>query len=788
MINYKQLNLYFLILWSVIGQSQSNYFSYTIDSKTGKVLMDVDKVGEEFLMVTYLSNGLGSNDIGLDRGKIMSQRIVKFTKHGDKLLLVEPNYDYRAESNNAQERKSVQEAFAKSVIYGFKIESSEGNKHKIDLAPMLQEDLNDISKELKNAKQGVYKLDKLRTSIDYDNCLNFPENAEFEVITTFTGESTGQYLPTVTPTPELVTLGQHVSFVKLPDNKYKPRAFHPYSGYFPRQYYDYATPINESLVKRVIPRHRLIKKNPELAQSEAVEPIIYYVDNGCPEPIKSALIEGARWWNQAFEAAGFINAFQVYELPKDAHPLDVRYNVIQWVHRSTRGWSYGSNVADPRTGEIIKGHVSLGSLRVRQDFMIAQGILSPYENTDDADLPMMEMSLARLRQLSAHEVGHTLGLAHNFSSSVNDRASVMDYPHPYIMLDSKGGFDLTKAYDVGIGEWDKRAIVYGYKQIDNNEAKGLNDIILETQNKGLLYLSDPDARPDNSASPSSHLWDNGKNAIDELNRIMKVRQKAISNFGKASIKKGVPYSELEKVFVPVYFMQRYQLEAVSKMIGGVDYSYSVKGDGLPSTITLVPKVLQVQALNNILSTLDDQNLNIPANIKAMMLPPAYGYSRTRESFRNKALYMFDEVSAKESAIAHAFDLLLQPARLNRLMLQNYDVREYLNTINEYIVNKNSMSNYTSTGSIAAGQFIYKLIATLLDDNLHTGVKAELYRILVRNWRAIDDGVQIGPGYLQNLVRQYLSNPNGMPLLKPNTSIIPPGAPIGCGAFHDHDED
>ncbi|HMP28745.1 MAG TPA: DUF5117 domain-containing protein, partial [Saprospiraceae bacterium] len=497
--------IFYLLSISFIVNAQDNYFNFSIDQKTGKVNLLIDKLNEEFLMVTYLSHGLGSNDVGLDRGKIMSKRIVKFAKYGDKIMLVEPNYDFVAISNNAKEKKSVEEAFATSIIYGFKIDSTLNNKtYKIDITPMLMEDLNDVSKTLKNTRQGTYKIEKTRTAVDFENCHVFPLNAEFEVVTTFTGDATGAYVGTVTPTPEVITLGQHVSFIKLPDNDYKPRLFHPYAGYFFRQFYDYATPIEDALVKKLILRHRLGKKFPNQEKSEAVKPIIYYVDNGCPEPIKTALIEGARWWNQAFEAAGYINAFQVYELPTDAHMLDIRYNVIQWVHRSTRGWSYGSNIHDPRTGEIIKGHVSLGSLRVRQDFMIAQGILSPYDGRENPDAPLTQLALARLRQLSAHEVGHTIGLAHNFSSSINDLASVMDYPHPMIDINEKGEWDLSKSYDTKIGEWDKRAIMYGYKDFGSNEERGLNDLIEETQKMGFLYQTDGDARPVYGASTHSH--------------------------------------------------------------------------------------------------------------------------------------------------------------------------------------------------------------------------------------------------------------------------------------------
>lgn len=756
--------------------AQDNYFKIAFDPKSGKVNMMISNLNEEFLMITYLSNGLGSNDIGLDRGRITSKRIVKFQKFGDKILLVEPNYQYRAVSDNTREKKSVEEAFAKSVIFGFKTDSIiNGNTYKIDLSPMLTEDLNDVAKTLKNTKQGTYKIDKTKSAVDFDNCHVFPMNAEMEVVTTYTGEAAGAWVNSVTPSPDFVTLGQHISFVKLPDNNYKPRKFHPYAGYFFNEFYDYASPINESLVKKQLLRHRLEKKYPDREKSEAVKPIIYYVDNGCPEPIKTALIEGARWWNQAFEAAGFINAFQVYELPKDAHMLDIRYNVIQWVHRSTRGWSYGSNVHDPRTGEIIKGHVSLGSLRVRQDFMIAQGILSPYKDGKEDESAISEMSLARLRQLSAHEVGHTIGLAHNFSASVNNLASVMDYPHPYITLDAAGNFDLSKAYDTKIGEWDKRSVMYGYKVFEKDEDAELEKLIIETQKMGFYYQTDADARPVYGASVHSHMWDNGNDPVSELKRIMNVRKKAISNFGANSVKKGTPLSELEKVFVPVYYMQRYQVEAVSKLIGGQLYNFAVKGDALPMGNKALDLTTQKQALRELLNTISEQNLQIPKSLVELMQPPADGYPRSRESFKTKTHFSFDEISAKEAAIDHLLEYLLHPSRLNRIQQQSWGSNLYLKTINDEFLSKIS-PNASNAANLGHHIFTMKLISLLQDDMLHFGVKAEINQLL-KNYISRPVSGSVHHVLLKQMIQLYYEQPTLAP--KRQEIPLPPGAPIGC---------
>src|SRR5690606_29657677 len=296
-------------------------------------------------------------------------------------------------SDNAQERKAVEEAFAKSGLWGCEVGAEEGNSYLIAMTPFLLSDGYNIIKTLKDRKQGSYKLDASRSAIYLPNTKNFPKNSDFESILTFVGAPEGKFIREVVPTPEAVTVRVHFSFVELPDDGYEPLPYDPRSSFNSVEFYDYATPISEPLVKRYSVRHRLEKKDPSAAISEAVEPIVYYLDPGTPEPVRSALLDGAKWWNQAYEAAGYKDAFVVEMLPEDADPLDIRYNVIQWVHRSTRGWSYGASITDPRTGEIIKGKVTLGSLRVRQDYLIATGLLAPYEEGKPVSDAMEKMAL-----------------------------------------------------------------------------------------------------------------------------------------------------------------------------------------------------------------------------------------------------------------------------------------------------------------------------------------------------------------------------------------------------------
>ena len=648
----------------------NGFFDFKYEEKSNKIFLEVDKLNYDFLYIHSLTTGLGSNDIGLDRGQLGDQKIVRFKKYGNKLLLIQPNQKYRAYTDNILEKNSVKEAFAFSVIYGFEIIDSDSGSYKIDLTPFLMQDAHGVPDRLNNLKQGNYKIDLSKSSIELTNTKAFPKNVEFEALLTYKGKPNSYLIPSVSPDSKLISLIQHHSFIELPDDNYSTREFDPRSGAIMTSYMDYATEIEKPIIKRKIIRHRLKKKNVNSEYSDPEEPIVYYLDPGTPEPVKSALIEGALWWNDAFEEIGFKNAFQVKVLPEGADPMDCRYNMIQWVHRSTRGWSYGASVVDPRTGEIIKGHVSLGSLRIRQDFLIAQSLMNrPYEFDNDNDQPMLELALARIRQLSAHEVGHTLGFAHNFASSSNNRASVMDYPHPLLAI-NKDGIDFSNSYSVGIGDWDKVSVAYSYSEInDQNEKPFLDKILENAYKKGLRFITDSDARSSSGSHVNAHLWDNGKNVTQNLNEIFKIREKAISNFSEYNIKKGEPFSKLEDLFVPLYFMHRYQTEAVIKLIGGMDYNYSTRGDGQLIVKDLEYKI-QNDALLSVLKSLDAKHLTIPKNILNLFPPRAYGYPSNRESFKGRTGVSFDPFSAAQTASEFSINLLLNTERLNRIKVQS----------------------------------------------------------------------------------------------------------------------
>lgn len=649
-------------------EAHEGFFRYYWDESAGKIWLEIDRWEEDFLYVEALAAGVGSNDLGLDRGQLGGEKVVFFTYSGPKVMLIQPNLDYRANSDNPDEVRAVQEAFAQSVLMGAMTKARSGERRLIDLTPFLLRDAHGTARRLQRNGEGSYQLDPQRSAVYLPRCRNFPQNSEFEALLTFAGQPTGRYLSTVTPSAEAVSIRQHHSFIQLPDDDYQPRAFDPRAGFYPLSYQDYATAIDQPLTQRFITRHRLQKQNPKAKRSEAVEPIVYYVDRGAPEPIRSALIEGASWWNQAFEAAGYKNAFQVKVLPEGVDPLDVRYHVIQWVHRSTRGWSYGGGITDPRTGEIIKGHVSLGSLRVRQDFLIAQGLIEAYENGTQPDPRLEQLALARLRQLSAHEVGHTLGLAHNYIASSRDRASVMDYPHPMITLNAKGEVDFSQAYDTGIGAWDQRAILYAYQDFPEgvDEAEALQEILAENERLGQPFLSDADARPMGSAHPQTHLWDNGESATAELQRLTELRAHALAHFSEKNIPLGAPLATLEDVLVPIYFMHRYQAEAAAKVIGGRSYRYQMRGDHQPDPAPVSTEQQQA-ALNALLTTLSPDFLALPEGLVSSLPPRPIGYPRGREHFDHRTGFTLDVLSAAEASATMTLRLLLHPHRANRLV-------------------------------------------------------------------------------------------------------------------------
>ena len=759
------------------------------DEKTGRMLVRVEDFDTPFLYQSSLPRGVGSNDLGIDRGQLGATRVVRFLRSGPKVLLVEDNLRYRATSDNDDERQAVAESFARSVIWGFTDIDPDADSTIVDATAFFVRDAHGVAQRLKATGEGTYSVDDGRSAIYLPRTKAFPDNTEVEAIVTLVGEPAGRHLPTVTPDARFVTVHVHHSFIRLPDSNYEPLPYDPRSGVFGMGaetggFLDYATPVGESLVRDYGARHRLEKVDPSAPVSEAVEPIVYYLDRGAPEPVRSALLEGARWWAEAFEAAGYKDAFRVELMPEGADPMDVRYNVIQWVHRSTRGWSYGWGVRDPRTGEILKGHVSLGSLRVRQDYLIAEGLLAPY---DGSDVPpeMLEMSLARIRQLSAHEVGHTLGFEHNFAASTQDRASVMDYPFPKVTITADGELDLSDAYDVGIGEWDKRAVLYAYQDFPDgvDRVAARKAIMDETIAQGWKYVADADARSPATSHPDGNLWDNGDDALAELEHLVRVRTIALERFSERNIRPGRPLASIEEALVPIYLLHRFQLHAVGKLIGGEYFNYRLRGDA-QAAARPVPVARQQQAIDALLATLEPGFLALPEAVAAAIEPRVPNAPKTRESFRGATGINFDPLAPANSSVALTLQVLLDPSRAARL--------ERAGSLGFIAVTRGLLDAtwYADPGEGATAairrqtnmQVLYGLLRLAFHEAADIDVRARALAAIaeLERWLAKrsprDAAMRAHYAFAREEIRRLRDEPAAIEALVPMP--VPPGSPIG----------
>lgn len=668
-------------------ERQEGYFTLYYDTRTGKLYIEIERLNDEFLYLNSLVTGIGAHGMwGFDRGTIGREAVVRFERFGSNIMLIQDNTNFRAlDTDSAYKLRSVKESFPTSVLGSFPVVAKSGDRLLVDGTDFFMKDMYNTKNRLQQAGHGNFQIDRDRSAIYYERTKAFPNNTEVQVMHTFATDNPSSLISRHTPDGRSLTLRQQHSFVKLPEPGYTPRKFDPRVGYFHVGFMDFNRPFPEDYEQRWIARWRLKKKDPGAGLSEPVEPITFYMDPAIPEPYYSAFKEGILWWNKPFEAAGFKNAVVVEELPDDVDPMDARYSVIQWVHRAGPGPSVGPSFVDPRTGEIIKTNVRMDSHRSLVNYSMYRSFVHAEEsihhcgfmepgieewilNFDEAgNISAEEFAMARRRQHAAHEVGHTLGLAHNFIAASYGRASVMDYPAPLLHLRDDGTIDVSDAYRDSPGAYDTLAIRYGYTQFDSpeEEKRGLDEIVQWGIENGHLFITGGDASAAGSI-PRAAVWVNGEDMIDELERMMNIRQTLIQNFDKTVIDEGQPVWLLQERFTQVYLHHMFTLLAAIKTIGGMNWTYAVTGDGQTVTEIISPGE-QRKALEIILGNLEPDALKIPDHIVKFMAPPPYGYSTTEGVFDSPAGPAFDHIAAARSLAQSVIDGILHRERAARLV-------------------------------------------------------------------------------------------------------------------------
>lgn len=771
------------------------------EAAKGRILVTLpppaqDGVALRVLYSTALKTGLGSAPLSLDRGRIGNTQLLAFRRIGGKIAVQFENPRFRASAGDAAQQATVASDFGISTVWLTDIAETLGDgRLVIDIAPFLALDTLGVAASLNQeadvlgigsagaiAGQG-FRLDDKLSLADPASVRLFPDNLEVDAIQTFVSDKPGAEVENIVPEPKKLTLTVHHSFVRLPEPGFTPRQFDPRLGGFATQAVDFSAPLGAPVVVDLANRFRLEKLDPAAPRSRVKKPIIFYLDRNTPEPIRSSLLDGIGWWGDAFEAAGFIDAFRVEMLPEGADPLDVRYNMVNWVDRATRGWAYGQQIVDPRTGEIVKGMVVLGSLRARQDIQIFQALVGAAELNSGGPNDPVKVALDRLAQLGAHEVGHTLGFAHNFAASTQDRASVMDYPPPRIgLVDGKP--DLSDAYAKGIGAWDTATVRWLYAGASEEETAAAA--------AQFRYVQDDNARAADTAQVWGGLWDDGADSAAELTRLMEVRGAALSRFGLGALSPGEPVANLRRRFVPLWLLHRYQLVAAAKSIGGVDFTYAINGSGSEPAVPVDP-AQQRASLNAVLATLRPEALRVPAGLVPLLSAAQNGTSDRQydtEIFATAGGPVFDPLVAADAAVRLTVQTVLAPRRLARLVVQSQTDPSALGL--DEAIDRLTTTVMASTGDDLGRRIAYRTLATMAQVARRPDASPEVAATL--DQKLYDVGEMLARrkasgaerAWALSLSRRLLDpdQRDQLPASFPRTVNVPPGDPIGEDGWMD----
>ena len=663
-----------LVLAAAALPAQESFIGVRVDADRNKLLLEVPaaRLDRDFMHQSVLATGGGNPNLGLDRGQVGGSAIVRLERRGKRVLMTRDNWSVRALGASDATARAATEAFPTSVVASFPIESEANGVIVVDATSFFLSDTYGIAEGIRRAQGGNARVDANRSWIEASRTKAFPINTEIHAVLTFAIDNPGAVLRRAAPDPSAPTFELHHSLVELPSAEgFRPREADARSGLFGTSFQDFAQGFDGTYRGGYANRWRLVPKDPAAylrgELTEPVKPVVYYLDPGIPEPYRTAFLQGGNWWGTVFEGAGWKNGFQVKELPAGVDPMDARYNLVYWVHRSGPGPSVGPSFSDPRTGEIVRTVVRMDAWRSLVDYNIYAGLL-PAAGPNGLNVTAEEFAMMRRRQHVAHEIGHTIGFAHNYIAHTSDRASVMDYPFPLITVDARGTLDLSKAWRPMAGGWDSLAVRYGYTWYPDaaSEAEGLQKIVQEGIRRGLRFMGDQDADATGSI-PEVTRWVEGKTSFDAVERTSAVRRVAIDKFNETAIKPGEPMYLLSMRFAHVYLHHRYSLEGLVKNVGGLDYRYAYRGDGQVPT-TIVPAAQQRRALAMALDALEPAALAVPERVQAMIPPTPPGEDPQFEWIASAGGSAFDEISLAGGLATEVIEGLMHRERLARVVL------------------------------------------------------------------------------------------------------------------------